>query len=195
VRTRRLIAVLAIVAFVAFSGGLKRTLLVRTSREVGHVVVGTVAPDFTLPDLEGRAVSLHELAAQHDVTLVTFWATWCLPCRLEMPELAGAWKDNHGDGLELLAVNTEKDAGKARAFAQERALPFPVLLDDGSVQQRFGIEVLPSSFMVDRRAKVLWAHTGSLQALTTVTTFQLRRIHERDKEESKKPRKVEKDHG
>lgn len=175
-------------AFVVFSGGLKRSLLARTSQEAGLVRVGVAAPDFTLPDLDGRAVSLHEVAAQHDVTLVTFWATWCLPCRLEMPELVETWKKHRGNGLELLAVNTEQNPTKARAFAKERTLPFPVLLDDGSVQRRLGIEVLPTSLMVDRNATVLWAQTGALSMLSTVTGFQLRRARERAKEASKAPK-------
>ena len=182
VPSRRLIAVVSIAAFVLFSGGLKRVLLAKAAREVGAVTVGAPAPDFTLADLNGRSVSLHAVAAQHDVTLVTFWATWCLPCRLEMPELTEAWKQHHGEGFELLAINTEQDTPKAKAFADERDLPFPVLVDDGSVQKQYGINALPTSFMIDRHAVVLWAQTGSLNALSVMTEFQLRRVHERDKE-------------
>ncbi len=109
--------------------------------------------DFTLTDLHGKAWALKDLRGQ--VVLVNMWATWCPPCRSEMPDLDSIYKRFKKDGLIVLAI-TDEDAGKARQFVDEYRLGFPILLDpDKSVHKQYTIEGLPRSFVYDRDGKLV----------------------------------------
>ncbi len=109
--------------------------------------------DFTLTDLHGKAWALKDLRGQ--VVLVNMWATWCPPCRSEMPDLDSIYKRFKKDGLIVLAI-TDEDAGKARQFVDEYRLGFPILLDpDKSVHKQYTIEGLPRSFVYDREGKLV----------------------------------------
>jgi len=179
VRSTRLTSVVLVVAFAVFSVGLKQTLIGRDAAEAGAYGVGSVAPDFTLPDVNGKPVSFHEVAARHDITLVNFWATWCMPCRLETPELTKTWQQHGEKGLALLAVSTDEDTTKVRRFVEERHLAFPVLADDGSVSKQYDVKALPTSLMVDRNAKVVWAHAGIANGLSSTAAQHLARVRTR----------------
>jgi peroxiredoxin len=187
VRSTRLTSVVLLVAFAVFSLGLKRTLIGRNSAGAGAYEVGTVAPDFTLPDVNGNPISFHDVAARHDVTLVNFWATWCMPCRLETPELTKTWEEHGEKGLAVLAVSTDGDATKVRRFVEDRHLAFPVLTDGGSVSERYDIKALPTSLMVDRSAKVVWAHTGIANDLSSMARQHLARVRARADAEKAAP--------
>jgi len=109
--------------------------------------------DFTLTDLHGKAWALKDLRGQ--VVLVNMWATWCPPCRSEMPDLDSIYKRFKKDGLIVLAI-TDEDASKARQFVDEYRLGFPILLDpDKSVHKQYTIEGLPRSFVYDRDGKLV----------------------------------------
>lgn len=126
--------------------------------EVGHV-----APDFTLKTLDGNTVRLSDLRGQK-VVLINFWATWCPPCRLEMPTMQQIYAEYKTRGFEILAVNIESDARKEIGdFAKELRLTFPIVLDpDMKVTRRFRIIGLPVSVLIDRqgiiRAKEIGYH-------------------------------------
>lgn len=115
-------------------------------------VVGSQAPGFTLKTLEGGELSLAQLRG--DPVLINFWATWCPPCRLEMPDLVRAYETHRGEGLVVLGVNlTYLDTlSEVQAFVKEFRVTFPVLLDeDGSVtEDAYGLLGLPMSIFVDR---------------------------------------------
>ncbi len=109
--------------------------------------------DFALTDLHGKAWALKDLRGQ--VVLVNMWATWCPPCRSEMPDLDSIYKRFKKDGLIVLAI-TDEEAGKARQFVDEYRLSFPILLDsDKSVHKQYTIEGLPRSFVYDRDGKLV----------------------------------------
>lgn len=109
--------------------------------------------DFALKDLEGKEWTLSRLKGK--VVLVNFWATWCPPCRREMPDMEkihGRFKDR---GLVILAISDEEDA-KVRPFIKERGYTFPVLLDPGrKVNEAFQIGGIPNSFIFDRSGKLV----------------------------------------
>jgi peroxiredoxin len=111
--------------------------------------------DFTLTDLQGKSWNLKELRGK--VVLVNFWATWCPPCRKEMPDLEALYlrfKDKD-QGFLVLAISDE-DAGKVSPFIAERNITYPVLLDPGrKVNQQFQIEGIPKSFVYDRSGKLV----------------------------------------
>ena len=109
--------------------------------------------DFTLTDLRGKAWALKDLRGQ--VVLVNIWATWCPPCRNEMPDLDSIYRRFKKDGLVVLAI-TDENADKARQFVDEHGLSYPILLDsDKNVHRQYTIEGLPRSFVYDRDGKLV----------------------------------------
>ncbi|MDE2485246.1 MAG: TlpA family protein disulfide reductase, partial [candidate division NC10 bacterium] len=101
---------------------------------------GYLAPDFTLKTLEGNTVRLSEFRGQK-VVLINFWATWCPPCRVEMPAMQQIYSEYKAKGFEILAVNIESDAKQAISdFVKELRLTFPILLDpDMKVTRKFRV--------------------------------------------------------
>jgi peroxiredoxin len=112
---------------------------------------GFLAPDFSLETLDGQSVTLSDLRGQ--VVLVNFWATWCPPCRAEMPAFERAYQDYADQGFTIVAVNaTQQDSlPDITAFVDEFGLSFPIALDnDGTIYRLYQIRSLPTSFFVDR---------------------------------------------
>jgi peroxiredoxin len=108
--------------------------------------------DFTLKDLQGKTWTLRELKGK--VVLLNFWATWCPPCRKEMPDLEALYNQFKDGGLVILAISDE-DAGKVQPFLARQNVTYPVLLDPGrKVNERFQIEGIPKSFVYDREGKL-----------------------------------------
>jgi peroxiredoxin len=117
------------------------------------------APTFTLQDADGEYVSLDDLRGR--VVLVNFWATWCLPCRAEMPELDRAAREYHDEGFRVLAVNLLEDAESIRRFGDELQLGLPLLVDpSGDVYKAYSVQGLPASFLVDRDGVIRDVHLG-----------------------------------
>lgn len=108
--------------------------------------------DFTLKDLAGKSWHLRELKGK--VVLVNFWATWCPPCRKEMPDLEALYQEYKDKGLLVLAVSDEERA-KVEPFITEKKYTFPVLLDEGrKVNEALKIEGIPKTFIYDREGKL-----------------------------------------
>lgn len=125
------------------------------------LVVGDKAYNFTLRDLEGNDIALSDYAGQPVV--VNFWATWCAPCRIEMPELQSAYKTYQDQNLVILAVNAQEEAPQVRAFFEELGFSFKPLLDsDGQVGRAYGAPGLPSTFFINRSGEVTAVHRGIL---------------------------------
>jgi peroxiredoxin len=109
--------------------------------------------DFTLTDLQGKTWSLKELKGK--VVLVNFWATWCPPCRKEMPDLNTLYQRFRDQGFVILAISDE-DADKVKPFIAERNISYPVMLDPGrKVNELFQVEGIPKSFVYDREGKLV----------------------------------------
>jgi len=111
--------------------------------------VGFAAPDFTLDTLAGEIIALSELRGK--VVLINLWASWCPPCRAEMPALDAVYRKYRDSGFVVLAVNTtfQDSEADARAFAQNLRLTFPILLDrDGATSRRYQMQALPMTFFV-----------------------------------------------
>ena len=109
--------------------------------------------DFTLTELNGKTWTLKELRGK--VVVVNFWATWCPPCRKEMPDLETLYKQFKDQGLVILAISDE-DAGKVRPFVAEQKVTYPILLDPGrKVNELFQIEGIPKTFVYDRGGKLV----------------------------------------
>jgi peroxiredoxin len=109
--------------------------------------------DFTLADLQGKAWHLQDLRGR--VVLVNFWATWCPPCRKEMPDLDALYNKFKDRGFVVLAISDE-EAAKVSPFIAERKISYPVLLDPGrKVNDAFIVEGIPKSFVYDRGGKMV----------------------------------------
>jgi peroxiredoxin len=109
--------------------------------------------DFTLADLQGKPWNLRDLRGK--VVLVNFWATWCPPCRKEMPDLDALYNKFKDHGLVVLAISDEQ-AAKVSPFISERKISYPVLLDPGrKVNDLFIVEGIPKSFVYDREGKMV----------------------------------------
>src|SRR4051812_34088007 len=124
------------------------------------------APAFSLKDLSGRTISPASLRGK--VVIVNFWATWCGPCRAEIPDLV-ALQDKYKDTLQVIGIS-EDEAGVevVRRFAEEHHVNYPVAMMTPEVEKLFpGISALPTSFILDRESRIVQKHVGMLNARTT----------------------------
>jgi thiol-disulfide isomerase/thioredoxin len=120
---------------------------------------GTRSIDFELRDLSGRKISLKSLKGK--VVFLNFWATWCPPCRAEMPSMERLQARLKDKGLVILAVNLREDAKTVRKFMAEHKLTFPVVLDsDGRVGAIYGAGSIPTTYVVGRDGNVLAGTMG-----------------------------------
>jgi peroxiredoxin len=114
---------------------------------------GHPAPDFVIHLPDGSTTSL--AAYRGRPVVINFWATWCPPCRLEMPELIRAFERYHDQGLVVLAINDAEAHEQVAAFVREFGLTMPVIIDPrGEVMQAYKTNALPSTFFIDRRGVV-----------------------------------------
>ncbi len=144
-RVRRLLAFLAL----ACGANLAATAALPSSQ----------APDFTLRTADGRQLRLQEMRGQ--VVMVNFWATWCGPCKVEMPHLNALYDKYKSAGFTLLGVNVDEDQRAAIGLAQRMGLHFPVLLDaDKKVSRQYDLSTMPSTVLIDRDGKVRYVHRG-----------------------------------
>jgi peroxiredoxin len=119
------------------------------------------APDLALPQLDGTQLTLRDLRGQ--VVLINVWATWCPPCRAEMPAIQQAYAAYRDRGLIVLAVNQREEATAITPFLEQYGLTFPILLDrDGQASATYQASALPSSFFVDRRGVIRAVYRGPM---------------------------------
>jgi peroxiredoxin len=124
-------------------------------------MVGYGAPDFTLTNLDGKSVHLRDFRGR--VVVINFWATWCEPCRTEMPLLQSAYRVNQPLGLEILAVNFDEPRSEVQEFRDQMFLGFTMLLDPGGVIQRlYRVSGYPTTFFLDREGVIRAQHVGDL---------------------------------
>lgn len=123
--------------------------------------VESMAPDFTLKSRSGENMKLSEFRG--DVVMINFWASWCAPCRQEMPLLEDMYKKYNELGFTLLGVNVEEDSSKANDLLREIPVSFPILFDDkNEISKLYKVVAMPSTIMVDRDGKIRYIHRGYL---------------------------------
>lgn len=122
-------------------------------------LVGKKAPEFTLKDMNDKAVSLSPLKG--NVVLISFWATWCPPCRDEMPSLNRLYREFRNRGLAIVAVSTDRSASPVKDFLGKTPVDFPVLMDsDSKVARQFKVFSLPTTFLLDRNGVIVQKYLG-----------------------------------
>jgi len=118
-----------------------------------------VAPDFTLKDLQGSQVTIKDFRGK--VIFLNFWATWCPPCRREMPSMERLYKQLKDRGLVILAVDMQESEKLVKAFMSDFSLSFPALLDrNGDISFLYGIRGLPSTYIIDREGQIVGKAVG-----------------------------------
>lgn len=182
---------LATYAYFALGPGTKRTeiaevdtseLVTRTSQgefldrnaevhpETEAAQMGYRAPDFALSDFQGREIRLSEFRGTP--VLLNFWATWCPPCRKEMPELQ-AFHEQYGDRIAVLGINWEQSPSDARSFLDKHGITYPNLLDrQGKVFVEYGLTGLPTSFWIDAQGVIRGFWQGTMDVATMVDGFR-----------------------
>ena len=128
----------------------------------GAVLLGKAAPAFTLLDLSGKKVSLADFKGKP--VIVNFWATWCGPCKLEMPWFQEFYAKYQPQGLVILGLSQDDGTPKDEiaAAAKHIGVSYPILLPDDSVAKKYGgVDYLPETFYIDRKGKVLLTSAGA----------------------------------
>lgn len=113
------------------------------------------APEFALEDLQGQIYRLSDYRGR--VVVVNFWATWCPPCRAEMPSLQRAWEQTQAEGIVWLAVDVAKAEEQVFAFSGQHSYRFPILLDrDAAVLGRWPVKGMPTTLVVDPQGRIAY---------------------------------------
>jgi thiol-disulfide isomerase/thioredoxin len=172
-RPERLLAAFALAASLALAGGDRPAA----------AAAAAPPPDFTATDLHGIPRRLSKLRGR--VTVVAFWATWCFPCRFELPLLERLYRENRDDGLQVVAVATDDQLDAVRRYVAEQGFSFTVLFDAGGAsRRRFGADSVPATFLLDARGEpvplldpatgrsailvdnpLIWSDQGTLQRI------------------------------
>ncbi len=117
------------------------------------------APDFSLKDIDGNTHRLADYRGK--VLIVNFWATWCPPCRAEMPSMERAWKKERNNGIMILAINVGEDEDTIFQFTADYPVTFPLLMDqDSEVVGPWGVRGLPTTYVVDPSGHIVYRAIG-----------------------------------
>jgi peroxiredoxin len=127
-----------------------------------NALMNKPAPAFALKSLSGEPVSSADFRGKKKV-VVSFWASWCGPCRLELPELQAFYEKYHAknDSFEVLAISTDEDPQAAAHYVREAKLTFPILWDgDSKASDAFGVQGIPALFVIDENGKIIMVQSG-----------------------------------
>jgi cytochrome c biogenesis protein CcmG/thiol:disulfide interchange protein DsbE len=140
------------IAWIAASRVPAEQALARTQRPPSPQA-SFAAPDFSLATRGGDPVTLSSLRGQ--VVLVNFWATWCPPCRAEMPAIQEVYDKYRDQGFTVLAIDVQESEDQVANFADRNGLTIPILIDhDGSVSNRYQVKAMPSTFFIDQNGVI-----------------------------------------
>lgn len=127
--------------------------------------VGQPAPDLTVTTLNGDTIKISELRGQ--VVLLNFWATYCDPCRAEMPAMEKIYKEVAGKGGTIIAVDQKEGGATVSKFVDEFQISFPIALDEkGAAGAAYGVQYMPTSFFLDKEGVVRYMKVGQMEEAT-----------------------------
>ena len=163
-KTVWLIALLAVLAVAI--GVINRRWAPAHKVSAGPGGESKLAPDFSLTDLDGRKLNLADYKGK--VVLLDFWATWCGPCRTEIPHFVEMQNKYGPDGFQVIGISMDDDAKPVREFYQQYKLNYPVAVGDDKLADRYGgVLGLPVNFIIDREGRIYAKHLGA----TDVSVF------------------------
>jgi peroxiredoxin len=138
----------------------------RTTLKPVPTASGNLAPDFTVTDLNGRQLTLSDFKGK--IVLLDFWATWCAPCRTEIPHFIEMQQKYGPQDFQVIGISMDDDAKPVREYYQQHQLNYPVAVGDDKLAQRFGGMLgLPVNFLIDREGRIFSKHLGA----TDVSVF------------------------
>ena len=150
--------------FLLFSQEIKFSL---SQKEALNKVLGDInkAPDFTLTAMNDSMYTLGKLEGK--VVLINFWATWCGPCRMEIPEFNEMHKSYHEKGLEILGISVSDNKKQLKNFAKSFAVDYPLLYGGAREMNKImkdygGVYAVPSSFLVGKNGNIVWSYPGAI---------------------------------
>ena len=154
-----ILAGLVLFAIFQYFNPANEPLAIEATNATAGINAGMVAPNFTLKNLAGEEVSLKDYRGKK--VMVNFWATWCPPCKEEMPAMEKFYKANSKE-VEILAVNLDPQ-NNVKGFVEEKGLTFPILLDEeGSTQQAYSVISIPTTLILDEQGLIVKKHIGSM---------------------------------
>lgn len=122
-------------------------------------LTGKKAPDFTLKDINNRPFNLSSLRGK--VVILNFWASWCPPCRAEMPSLNNLYREFRNKGLEVVAISTDRFDSAVKDYISKNPLNITVLIDsDNRVSRQFKVFSIPTTFLIDRNGIIIERYLG-----------------------------------
>lgn len=149
------IAAIIVVSVILIAGQSKQ------QEGVQKAIMGKSVGNFSMIDLEGQTIQLSDYQGKY--VLINAWATWCPPCRAEMPDLNNFYQKHHEKGFEILAINAGETRDVAAQFAENLDLGFKIVLDtDGKILNGLGITGFPTSILIDPEGKVAVIHIGMI---------------------------------
>ena len=152
-----------VAAVVAVIVALLMTGLGRDPSVFASPLVGRVAPNFTLPQLDGPPVTLARLRGQ--VVVINFWASWCTECRVEQAALDQTWQQFQDSGVVVIGVNFEDSVGAARGYVRSENVAYPVVEDAGSkTALAYGLRGVPETFVVNQSGRIVKHVIGPVDA-------------------------------
>lgn len=116
---------------------------------------GKPAPNFSVTDTQGKTMTLQDLIQGKKYTLIDFWASWCGPCRREIPNLKAIYKEFAPKGLEIISISIDKDKAAWQKALNEEQLPWPNFLDQSEISEAYGVKTIPLILLIDNTGKVL----------------------------------------
>lgn len=134
----------------------------RTAQKPKPTDSGNAAPDFAVPDIDGKKLSLS--AYKGKVVLLDFWATWCTPCREEIPHFVEMQQKYEPQGFQVIGISMDDDAKPVREFYQKYKMNYPVAVGDDKLAQSFGgVMGLPVNFLIDRDGRIVAKYLGATE--------------------------------
>ena len=138
-----------------------KTELRREKSPVAAIKIGQPMADFKLNDTSGNQVTFSEMSRNKKIVMVNFWATWCGPCRVEMPGLEKLYKDQKDNGFLIVAISEDKERARLDEYLKTKPVSFPVLVDsENGLASQLNIQSLPTTILIEQGGKVRSVHEG-----------------------------------